>query len=467
LSLRSNLALLSQRPGARRGADALVALLLFVALTWARTAGISENFWLLGEQIRDWAIAIGPWHDLPLAGTPSTVGGRSLGPVYYWLLWVIRVTVGPFYDYLPHAGAIGLSLVQSAADVVLFVVLRRQLQSLVLALAVVLLVSTGPYDLALSAIIWNPPLSVALVKFGLAAFLVSANHPSRLRMSVTVIVLWLAVQAHSSALFVFAPLTAWFIARDLANRRWSTAAQCARLILEIVLVLQIPFLIDRLTSSGAGGAPAMVLESAARMTDPGALRLGSSLEAMRGALNYAWGFPTLSMLVPAALLVGALAAAYAARHRPWLLFATVLPLAAIVAGFSTWQRPFEAYWYLTVAPSAALTIALAPAAIGHQRARALAATLLLGAVLAHIPGRVTQAHALLRLPEYGPLIRGTQEIARRTPEIRDIFTEFTLPPSTDATFPFVCMGGRVTTTAEYNAFIAADGTVTFRPTRQP
>lgn len=46
---------------------------------------------MLADQIRDWRIALGAFRDLPLVGTPSTAGGVSLGPVYYWLLWLSRV----------------------------------------------------------------------------------------------------------------------------------------------------------------------------------------------------------------------------------------------------------------------------------------------------------------------------------------------------------------------------------------
>ena len=48
----------------------------------------------------------------------STAGGRGLGPVYYWLLWIGRVAIGPFHGQ-PAAcrGGIIVALLQSIADV--------------------------------------------------------------------------------------------------------------------------------------------------------------------------------------------------------------------------------------------------------------------------------------------------------------------------------------------------------------
>ena len=163
-----------------------VPFLLCLGLTVVRTHGISQSFWLHGDQIRDWAIALGPWHDLPLSGTPSTVGGRATGPVFYWTLWLIRIVVGPATGNLPHAGGIGLSIIQSLADGVLLMAIWSRLGSLVLALAIVLAGATSPFDLALSATIWNPPLAVALVKLAMAAVLAAGPRPSRWRaLSVT------------------------------------------------------------------------------------------------------------------------------------------------------------------------------------------------------------------------------------------------------------------------------------------
>ena len=81
---------------------------IFVNLTIARTWGISDSFWLLGDQIRDWRLALLPFSELPLTGAPSSAGGVGFGPIYYWTLWVCRVAIGPWMNNLPPAGGIVL-----------------------------------------------------------------------------------------------------------------------------------------------------------------------------------------------------------------------------------------------------------------------------------------------------------------------------------------------------------------------
>src|SRR5258706_10049016 len=99
-----------------RSAKALVVVpfVFFLYLVYIRTHGITEWFQLLGDQVLYWRMALGRFRDLPLAG-PSSVG-TTLGPAFVWIVWGIRHLIGPWTDNLPHAGGIGISLLQSAAD---------------------------------------------------------------------------------------------------------------------------------------------------------------------------------------------------------------------------------------------------------------------------------------------------------------------------------------------------------------
>jgi hypothetical protein len=92
-----------------------IALPVFALALAIRIHGISQHFWMLGDQIRDWAIALRPFSELPLVGPPTHVGGYTIGPAFYWILWILRVTFGPWFDNLPHAGGIGQAALQSAA----------------------------------------------------------------------------------------------------------------------------------------------------------------------------------------------------------------------------------------------------------------------------------------------------------------------------------------------------------------
>ena len=93
---------------------AAVAVVLFAYVLVLRTYDVASTFLMLGEQARDWTIALGSLTDLPLLGAPSTAGGRGLGPAYYWLLWLGRVVIGPFTDNLPHAGGITVAQIGRA-----------------------------------------------------------------------------------------------------------------------------------------------------------------------------------------------------------------------------------------------------------------------------------------------------------------------------------------------------------------
>src|SRR5262245_26978127 len=107
-------------PAARPSRLEWAALALLVPyLMYARTRDSFDSFVLMRDQIRDWSYALGPLTGLPLTGTQSTAGGYALGPIYYWVLWLSRVLIGPWTSNLPPAGAIGISLLQTAADLFL------------------------------------------------------------------------------------------------------------------------------------------------------------------------------------------------------------------------------------------------------------------------------------------------------------------------------------------------------------
>src|SRR5918993_1473635 len=138
-----------------RGARVAVAAVFFSYVLYIRVYDIADTFLMLGEQTRDWAIALGGITELPLTGAPSTAGGRGFGPVYYWILWLGRNLVGPFTDFLPHAGGLTVALLQSTADAWLLLALWRR-GGLFLALAMWLGISSAPFFVA-------APLMVGLV----------------------------------------------------------------------------------------------------------------------------------------------------------------------------------------------------------------------------------------------------------------------------------------------------------------
>lgn len=417
---------------------------------------------MLTDQMRDWRLALGPFTELPLAGTQSTAGGWSLGPVYYWVLWLSRVTVGPWVDNFPHAGAIGISALQTAADLLLFHALAKKTESLWLAAAATLLAATASHDLAVSATIWNPAVSVAFVKGALALVLLTGEQVSTLRLVAITVTVWFAAQAHSSALFVAAPVLGSFVARDLWQRQAGRALQRARTIIEVIVILQVPFLYHTLTTDSAPGPNRLADSLAQTLANPETLRLGASLSALGNLATRIITTPYYASWWPFVLGVSVLVVLVRARRDLTLLSATVLPLACGVAGFAIWQLLYDEYWYLPLAPCAALTLAFAATAV-RPRETGIALTV---AVLAIQPGRLSHSLTWYRMPEYRALARGARDIHRQLADVRRIDTSFPLPRLTSATFLYEVLGGRVNAEAPFDATIGPGGRVTFTPVKE-
>ena len=437
-------------------------LVLCAYLVFIRTIDISRTFWLFGDQTLYWRIALGPWRELPIGGGPSQLGGTTIGPIFCWTLWALRHLIGPWTDNLPHAGGIGLSLVQSAADAFLFAAIWNRFTSLPLAAAVVIFAASAPYDMALTATIWNPPLAVAFAKTAIACVLFGGRARSTGWTVGATGAAVLAVQAHSSGLFFAAPVVASFTLRELLDRQWTRAARIALLTTATVLVLELPYLADRLMQPDKVTRPVAVADSVTyTLAHPASLHPVASFQALSEAMAFIllrpWSFSWMSLL----LVAGAAICLYRVRDDVTLAGVTVLPLAAAVVGFSFWQGQYDHYWYLVMVPSASLTLALAATA-WRPAATAVSATLAILALLVQ-PARVADAQTIHRLPEYEPLVRGAHGIRRYTPEVRTIATAFELPRGVDPTFLYGVLGGQLNADARFDATIDRSGHVTFTP----
>jgi hypothetical protein len=442
-----------------RASRLAILSLLAAYLIFARTRGVNESFYLLRDQIRDWRFALGSFSHLPLTGTPSTAGGASLGPIYYWVLWIARVVIGPWTGNMPHAGAIGISLLQTTADLLLLEAMRRLFQSFWLAVATTLLLATIAHDLAIAATIWNPSVSLAFVKLAVALALLAGPRPSTWRAATTTGVAWLAVQAHSSAIFVAVPIGGAFVARDLWAREWRPALAKVRATLEVIAVLQIPFLYSALTAANEAAPTRAMGGIAQALNDPERLRVVSSLNAFThftGRLfvvpwNEWWWAPVLAVVFLGALV--------RARRNGMLFAVSIAPAVLTVAGFALWQGNYDEYWYLPLTPS--ITVAIA-ATLSLWRADALAVALLAVVVVIQ-PWRLAHAQLLYRMPEYAALMRGSKTAARQSPVVKRVTTTFPLPPLSDSGFLYEAAGGRQDPAAPFSAVIDQHGDVRFIP----
>jgi hypothetical protein len=202
----------------------LAAVAATFVLTFAlRVWDVQSTFWMAEEQMRDWTLALTTTRDVFLAGP------------FYWILWLFRITVGPLFENLPHAGAIGQGILQSAADAALLLAVWRRSQSLVVAIAAVTLVAVVSYDLMLSATISPLVVGSALVKIAVAMILFEVPS-SRSGVIATAAIAWSAVLSFSGNIYVVIAILA-MIAGASTRNLWTIAVSIA--------VLQIPHALHR------------------------------------------------------------------------------------------------------------------------------------------------------------------------------------------------------------------------------
>jgi len=429
-----------------------IAAVFFIYVLTIRTYDLANSFLMIGEQIRDWRIALGSWTELPLTGAPSTAGGRGFGPVYYWLLWLGRVIVGPFTQNFPHAGGIWVALLQSAADTWLLLVLARRVP-MALALATCLLIASAPFDISISGVIWNPPVAAALIKMATALALSLGTTPGYWRSVITAAVAWLGVQAHLSAVFVAGPVIALVIAQPLLLRQWRRAGTMAAVVAAGLLVLQVPYFISRIQQPEAAAGPSAALNAMAR---PDAF---APLTSYRAVVNIAGGLLARPLEFDFALpaLVVSLLVVIAWRKDLAVLAVTGGPIAAATLLFSTWTRPYDSYWFLTATTAVALTGVMAIAALPSVKALQWIGMVLLAAVLVWQPARVSASRSFFSYPQYRAMRLGSVALAQQADVLRDIRVTFEVHPTMDKYIIFQILGGRMDPAASRTGFIDADG----------
>jgi hypothetical protein len=439
-----------------RYARMAVAAIFFLYVLSIRVYDIADTFLMLGEQTRDWAIALGGITELPLTGAPSTAGGRGFGPVYYWLLWLGRSLVGPFADFLPHAGGITVALLQSIADTWLLLALWRRVGPF-LALAMCLVIASAPFDIAISSVIWNPPVAAALIKMATAMALGLGDAPPRWQIVVTAVLAWCAVQAHLSAIFVAAPLLASLVAQALIKKHWRESAKLAAVVAGVVLVLQIPYFIAIARDPAAPMGPATAISN---ITNANSFRLDRSYTSIVNGAGelLVRQFDSWRFQVPT--LVAALIVVIRWPRDIVLLSVSIGGIAGATILFATWTRGYDSYWFLTLTTAMVLTYGFAISAIPSRMAVHAVGGVLLAFILFLQPSRIDQSKAFFKYPPYRTMRIASYELAARAPVLRDIRVNFEGAHLTmDKYFMYKILGGRIDPSAPHQAFVNGDGSV--------
>lgn len=450
----------------RPGATAYVGLAAFFAVVLAlRIRGIADHFWLLGDQTRDWAIALGRFRDLPLVGPATHVDGYTIGPAFYWILWGIRVTVGPWFENLPHAGGIGQAILQSAADALLLVAVWRRTQSVLVALTVMTLVVTAGYDLCLAPLVWNPVVGSTLAKVALALVLLDWHRGSARRAGVVAAIAWMAVHAYTGAIFVAVSVMAALVLEPAARGDWNASRRAAIAVVAAVVLLQLPYVAYQVQHRFDAPAMGAVTDSVGRILSGQERPLwAESAAGFVRAVDFLQVRPWTTATPLAAWVLpvcGALLAAACWRDVT-LLATTLLPQALAVAGFAFFLGALDNYYYLSLMPSAVLTAVLGLLAIVPRRLAPAARVALCAAALALTPARVRFGATMHRMPEYGPIVAASRTLARRGQPLREVEASFALPPTADAEFVYRVLGGPLDPASEWIAVIGETGSITYR-----
>ena len=436
----------------------VVAVATFVVRTW----GITRHSWVLGDQIRDWEIALGPFTQLPLVGPPTHVHGYTIGPAFYWVLWAIRVVFGPWFQNLPHAGGIGQAALQSAVDALLLIAIWKRTQSVWISLTTVVLVTMAAFDLAISALIWNPTVGSTLAKAATALILLDWHQRSALRTGITAAIAWCAVHAYTGAVFVALGVFTALIADPLRRGDRRTAVRNGAIGAAVVALLQVPHLVHQLGNrSDDSGMTAVIGSLGDTIAGRTPIRLAESVRAYTFALEYL----QLSPWRGAAILwaVGACGVIVAVRYRrdPALLAVILLPQLAAVAGYAFWLGDLEAYYYVSLMPAVVSTMVLGVSAIVPRRlAEGVGGALLVGALML-IPARLQFAATLFRMPQYETFVRASRTIVRSRQPMRAIRAGFPIPPTSNPEFIFTILGGRIQRGAPWWAEITPDSRVVY------
>ena len=445
-------------------ARVIVPAVAFVAALALRIRGVDRHFWMLGDQIRDWSLALGAFSDLPLVGPATHVGGYTIGPAFYWILWVIRLTFGPWFDNLPHAGGIGQAALQSAADALLLYAIWQRTRSVWIAMATTVLLVTAAYDLCLSALVWNPMMGAALVKIATALILLDWPMRSKTGVVVTAAVAWCAVHSYTGAIFAVLGIFAAMALPPLLERDWGTAARTMALIAGVVALLQIPLVVHQVSTRFQQRAMGAVTGSLGRVISGDASpQLAKSWQGFSAAFTFIQGAPSGAAWQIWLLVASAAVVAYKYRRDAPLLSVTLLPPLLAVLGYSLYVGDFlDSYYYFSLMPASVLTLVLGLTALPSPGFLHGPAVVVLLAAMLLAPGRVAYAAAMHRMPEYGVLVDASRRAVAQHYPLRAVVTDFPLQPTVDSAFIYRILGGRLSRDASVVAVISRDGSVTYR-----
>ena len=396
----------------------LLGAALFVYSLCFRLYGVDDNFWLMGDQIRDWNVVAGSFAELPLHGTPRVDGGFCYGPIFYWVLWLFRHGLASFFGNLPHIAAYGFAVLHAAAEVCLFKAMLARGVRLPTALVVSLALLSSAGEACLFSTLWNPNLAIIFAMTSLACLVARWPRRSIAGLVITVSCAVLAVHAHMPALFMALP-TALAAFVEHAERcswpeRWRALAAGAL----AMAVAHLPLAVHMGSESGGAAKPSIL---ATALADPSVM-----LAKFRGRASITFLFDSFHELLvmplgttaqfAVCLMLAALAWLWRCGWRDPLTMAVLGTFGLTWVGWGLWTGIYVQYWLVAVQCHFALLFGFGLARFIFPKFEHFAGGALLALLLFTQPARWESRQVMDRFPTYGVLVRSAPGLVKAVPQ---------------------------------------------------
>jgi hypothetical protein len=430
-----------------------------------RSYHVADFFWLLGDQIRDWDIAQNNFWNLPLVGTPrnDTVGGYHLGPIFYWILWLIRYSIGGYFDNLPHVGGISFAFIHALSDgFLLFGLLKRNVPIPLAALGILILINS-PFGSSISGVIWNPELAVPIVNFAIGIFLLTKSPRTLFQTCLISTIIWLAVQTHTPAIITSA-LIPYLIIEVAVLKNIKSAIKHLVAISLIILILQIPYFIYSFKHINQFNKSTAITKSLVIMiSQPFSLHFQKGLDFvvynMGSMLAFNLGNTVLLVLF---FLSCGLICLYFNTYGD-IFSITVLPVWTAIFIFMYYQSQFDSYYLLSLMTSFSFLLLFGIFQMPWQKIRRLSGIVSL--LLLIIMMFKQEQYLNVRFwgfhhPHYSILVKGARKIVKDNVIVKNVEGP-KIHESENPTYLVKWLGGKVTPKGGVLARIKKDGTVEY------
>ena len=226
----------------------------------------------------------------------------------------------------------------------------------------------------------------------------------RVALAATV---WLAVQAHTPAIFVAIAVFGYLlwdaVRRDQPG--WIATLRAGLVISLVVLALQLPFLWSQGLSSDGDSAPGMLAGGVERLvSDPGSVAFGKSAEFLVEGTERLFVSPARVPWLGLWMVIGVGLTTFLWRRAADVLTVSVLPVGLVWLGYGFMGIEAQPYWLLALATPLALAMLGGLVRVTPSR---LGATLVVGLLVTSVviqPARWREFDRLFKAPQYGAIV---------------------------------------------------------------